>query len=75
MIHIFPIHKVKVDTLADREHLLICTTDQEGNLLITGLAKYLKREQRRRQKGRAGRAAQPGRIVRTIFPPDKREHR
>ena len=74
MIHIFPVHKVKVEARATREQLLVCTTDQEGNLLITGLENYLKREQRRRQKGRgretaSGSVAQPGRFVKVISPP------
>jgi hypothetical protein len=58
MIHIFPVLKMKVDALAAREQLLVCTTDQEGNLLITGLEKYLKREQRRRRRGRGERRRQ-----------------
>lgn len=50
MIQIFPAAKIKIDPFAQRERVVVCTIDPEGNLHIMGLEKYLRRG--RSQQGR-----------------------
>jgi hypothetical protein len=54
MIQIFPAAKIRIDPLARRERVVVCTTDEAGNLHIMGLEKYLRRGRSRIGQGRGG---------------------
>ena len=43
MIEIRPAYRVRIDVVACHEDFLVCAKDQEGNLNIMGLRRYLVR--------------------------------